>query len=124
MPVHSKRASILSKALKYLNNDSDDWDELDGFMVFGKDAFESWLGDPSAVEDSDWAKVRDLFIQFREKAGARVVAGKITLSSPASGFDILPWLNTLEPEQRHRLTEVFQEAILMAESAPPPQPAA
>ena len=42
LAYHSTRVGILRKVLDYINHD--DWDEFEGFMIFGKGGFDIWTG--------------------------------------------------------------------------------
>jgi hypothetical protein len=97
--------------LEYIN--SDDWDDCDGFLVFGKEAFESWLEDPLRGGDTpDSERLRKLANKLRQDEGARAVAGKVTLGTPPPDSkiaDIVKWLQELEPEQQRMAIAGLQE---------------
>ena len=46
--IASERSQILQKVLEYFN--SDDWEQYDGFIVFGKEAFDRLATTPQENE--------------------------------------------------------------------------
>lgn len=76
---HSKRAGILLKVLEYVNHD--DWDEFDGFMIFGKDAFDIWTGVLEASPDYDSAPFRNAESKSKVSRGKRALAKRVKLGT-------------------------------------------
>ncbi len=77
---HSKRAEILRKVLDYVNHE--DWDEFDGFMIFGKDAFDIWTGVLEASPDYDGAPFRNAESKSKVSRGKRAIAKRVKLGTP------------------------------------------
>lgn len=76
---HSKRAEIMRKVLDYINHDG--WDEFDGFMVFGKDAFDIWTGVLEATPDYDGAPFRNAESKSKVSRGKRAIAKRVKLGA-------------------------------------------
>lgn len=76
---HSKRAGILLKVLEYVNHD--DWDEFEGFMIFGKEAFEVWTGVLEASSDYDDTPFRDADSKSKVSRGKRALAQRVKLGT-------------------------------------------
>jgi hypothetical protein len=76
---HSKRAEILRKVLDYVNHH--DWDEFDGFMIFGKDAFDIWTGALEASPDYDGAPFRNAESKSKVSRGKRTIAKRVNLAA-------------------------------------------
>jgi hypothetical protein len=75
----SKRAEILRKVLDYVNHD--DWDEFEGFMIFGKEAFDIWTGILEASKDYDDTPFRDADSKSKVSRGKRALAKRIKLGT-------------------------------------------
>jgi hypothetical protein len=76
---HSKRAGILRKVLDYINHG--DWDEFDGFMIFGKEAFDIWTGVVEASKDYDDTPFRDADSKSKISRGKRAIAKRVSLGT-------------------------------------------
>lgn len=76
---HSKRAEILRKVLDYVNHD--DWDEVEGFMIFGKEAFDIWTGVLEASKDYDDTPFRDADSNSKVSRGKRALAKRVKLGT-------------------------------------------
>jgi hypothetical protein len=76
---HSKRAAILRRVLDFINHD--DWDELEGFMIFGKGAFDIWTGALNASKDYDDTPFRDAASKSKISRGRRAIAKRIRLGA-------------------------------------------
>jgi hypothetical protein len=107
----SKRARILREVLDYINND--DWDQREGFLVFGKEAFEDWLDDPlhggGTAEDD---KLRALVTKVKSNKGTRAIAQKLTvgeLPPDSTTYDLLNWLNGLDPKHKQGIIDGLAE---------------
>jgi len=74
---HSTRAGILRKVLDYINHE--DWDEFDGFMIFGKEAFDIWTGVVEASRDYDDTPFRDAASKSKISRGKRAIAKRVRL---------------------------------------------
>lgn len=89
---HSKRAGILRKVLDYINHD--DWEEIEDFMVFGKEAFDIWTGMLEA--DYDDTPFRDADSKSKESRGKRAIAKRIKLGTLPDDATILETLRMLK----------------------------
>lgn len=76
---HSKRAEILRRVLDYINHG--DWDEFEGFMIFGKEAFDIWTRVLDASSDYDDAPFRDAESKSKVSRGKRALAMRINLGT-------------------------------------------
>jgi hypothetical protein len=75
----SKRAKILRAILDYINHD--DWEEFDGFMIFGKEAFDIWTGVLEASADYDNTPFRDAASKSKVSRGKRAIAKRVKLGT-------------------------------------------
>src|SRR5262249_34465990 len=111
--THSKRARILQQVLHFINND--DWEDRrgEGFLIFGKEAFESWLDDPGHSRDTtEDEKLRALVTKLKVNQGTRDVARKITLGNlpPDSTVnDLLDWFSSLHTSKREQIIEQLKQ---------------
>lgn len=101
LPVPSRRAAILREMLAYIN--ADDWQEYDGFVVFGKRAFDD-LGTQSSdtargLDDDD---VRDLQNAIQTDVGASDAAHRLG-SSPGKFPNLESLLRSWPQTQRDAL---------------------
>lgn len=82
-PDISKRARILRNVLDFINHD--DWEEGEGFLIFGSDAYDKHLGlDHTDGEPAIYDEfLRKLVSEAKKVGGADEIAKKISLS-PAS----------------------------------------
>jgi len=82
MAAESKRARILREVLKYIDND--DWEEHDGFLVFGSEAYDRFVLGPDAVEARSQYDdfLLKLMTEIRNYSGTKEVAKRISLHSP------------------------------------------
>ena len=73
---HSKRARILSEVLHYV--DGNDWESMDGFLVFGRRAFLVYTGEIEREEDSCDPE-NDYSTKVLRNRGERAIARRATL---------------------------------------------
>jgi hypothetical protein len=76
---HSKRAEILRKVLDYVNHN--DWDEIEGFLIFGKEAFDIWTGALGASPDYDDTPFRDADSKSKVSRGKRALAKRVKVGA-------------------------------------------
>lgn len=74
---HSRRAKVLRKALDYVNHD--DWGEFEGFMIFGKEAFDIWAGVLEGNSDTDDTPFRDSDSKSTVSRGERAIAKRVSI---------------------------------------------
>ncbi len=106
----SRRASIFSKILPYI--DKDDWEEYDDFIVFGKEAFRALGTQASPREDQqDQVVSEDLdgfFEKFRRQHGLGLAA-ELTSLDGATPIDMSDAMKDLHPETLELLKKAMSK---------------
>lgn len=110
---HSKRARILGEVLEYVN--VDDWDDLGDFLVFGKEAFETWCESPLKLGEADSDRgLRRAVDKMKVGKGRREVARRVGIEQlpPDSTMnDFMEYLSkTFTREELRRLTQTLAKA--------------
>jgi hypothetical protein len=93
----SKRAAIFKNIMRYI--DEDDYDEYEGFWVFGKEAFEAVGSGPTSEELSGITRV---FQELKAHRGHTLASERTSLEGP-SEIDMTALLGTLSPKEVHVL---------------------
>jgi hypothetical protein len=113
---HSRRAQILSEVLEYV--DRGDWEHHGDFLVFGNDAFETYVSQMSgertveSLEHDETAKsLLELLSNQKVKEGEREIAKRVSLNGPpkdSSTAEIENWVSELPNEERKWIMEALQ----------------
>ena len=107
MKSESRRARILKMVLDFIN--SGDWEEGDGFLIFGSEAYDRHLGiEPNADESNSYFDefLRRLASEIKETGGADSVAKRISLSRNSRGLgdiDLTSFFDGLGADQKAQL---------------------
>ena len=111
MSPQSKRARILRRVLDFINHG--DWEEGDGFLLFGSEAYDEHLGIEHEVREPDTyfdEFLRRLASEIKHVGGAVDIAKRISISPISSGFgevDLRPFFDGISPDQRARIAHVI-----------------
>jgi hypothetical protein len=119
---HSKRAEILRKVLDYVNHD--DWDEFDGFMIFGKEAFDIWAGVLEASKDYDHTPFRDAASKSKVSRGRRALAKRVKLGTLPNDETLSEMLKMLKRVAPRIDIEGLRKTLGFTGNCVPPTPAA
>lgn len=116
---NSRRAQILSDVLEYFNRG--DWEHHGEFLVFGKDAFDTYVSQMSgerAVESSEHDEsinsLLGLMSNLAVGQGEREIASRISLNGPpedSSKAEIENWVSRIPSEERKWVLDALQEAV-------------
>jgi hypothetical protein len=107
MDPESKRARILRRVLDFINEG--DWDDGEGFLIFGSDAYDKHLGieheddEPTTYFDEF---LRRLATEVKKVGGAEEIARRISLSPVNRGLgdvDLGAFFARLSPAQRGQI---------------------
>ena len=107
MKSESRRARILKMVLDFIN--SGDWEEGDGFLIFGSEAYDRRLGiEPNADESNGYFDelLRRLASEIKKTGGADSVAKRISLSHISRGLgdiDLTSFFDGLGADQKAQL---------------------
>lgn len=127
MSDKSNRARIFRKVLEFIN--SGDWEEGDGFLIFGSDAYDRHLGiEPANGEDSsDFDEfLRALASQIKKVGGANSIAKRISLSPSEYDLidvDLTSFFNSLGAERKARLARIISSVANEMVRYPKPETA-
>jgi len=115
----SKRYQILSEVLEYVNRG--DWEHHGDFLVFGKDAFETYVSQMSgegATESAEHDEAANSLIGLlrdqKVEQGKREIAKRISLNVPPKGSstaEIENWVSQLPASERKWIAEVLKEYV-------------
>jgi hypothetical protein len=108
----SRRASIFSKILPYI--DKDDWEEYDDFIVFGREAFRA-LGTrpPTGEEERDQVVCEDLdafFEKISRQRGLGLATERTTLDG-ATPVDLSNAMKDLHPETLETMAKAIESKL-------------
>lgn len=107
MKSESRRARILKRVLDFINGG--DWEEGDGFLIFGSDAYDRHLGiEPDADEPNNYFDefLRKLASEIKTIGGADSIAKRISLSPISRGLgdiDLTSFFEGLSSDQKAQL---------------------
>ena len=93
----SKRAAIFKSIMRYI--DEDDYDEYEGFWVFGKQAFEAVGSGPTPEESTGITRMVE---EMKAHRGHTLASERTSLQGP-SEIDMTALLGTLSPKEVHVL---------------------
>ena len=111
MNLESKRARILKMVLDFINGG--DWEEGDGFLIFGSDAYDRHLGiEPDADEPNSYFDefLRRLASEIKKTGGADSIAKRISLSPVSRGpedIELTSFFEGLSSDQKAQLARTI-----------------
>ena len=111
MKQQSKRALILRSVLDFINHG--DWEEGDGFLIFGSEAYDKHLGIKYDDDESTGyfdEFLRKLASEIKKLGGADDIAKRISLSSirsDISDIDLKSFFGSLSQDQRGHIAQTL-----------------
>ena len=111
MKQQSKRARILRSVLDFINHG--DWEEGDGFLIFGSEAYDKHLGIKYDDDESTGyfdEFLRKLASEVKKVGGADDIAKRISLSSirsDISDIDLKSFFDSLSQDQRGQIVQTM-----------------
>lgn len=129
---HSRRAALFAEILTYVN--ADDWERGEGFVVFGKQAFDEYLDRLAGEVPDESSDFREslwkLVSRVREDRGKRAVDQRISVQPATEELTdqhVRDWATGLTASQRELMVRAGESLLSGSEeerAAIPPAPVA
>lgn len=120
--ISSRRAAILAEVLAYIN--ADDWERHDGFIVFGKEAFDEYLDRTLGEIPDECSDLREslskLIAKVRKGRGKRAADQRISIQPPAADLTdkyFRDWATGLTTSQRELMIRAVESLLSGSEGA-------